>query len=127
MERLRTALDKYVPAGTSSGENNEEGIERRRNLEKSKSILGTEKGRVMMIGKRAIEEVVKMGDSDEPLWVRSVETGRELLNYDVYMKELAAGNERGKREVEASRETGVVFVDLHRLVQSFMDVVNEKP
>ncbi|CAK9310496.1 unnamed protein product [Citrullus colocynthis] len=126
VERLRTALDKYVPAGTSSGENNEEGIERRRNLEKSKSILGMEKARVMMIGKRAIEEVVKMGDSDEPLWVRSVETGRELLNYDVYMKELAAGNERGKREVEASRETGVVFVDLHRLVQSFMDVVQWK-
>lgn len=98
MERLRTALDKYVPAGTSSGENNEEGIERRRNLEKSKSILGMEKGRVMMIGKRAIEEVVKMGDSDEPLWVRSVETGRELLNYDVYMKELAAGNERGREK-----------------------------
>ena len=125
MERLRTALDKYAPAGT---ENNKEegGIERPgRNLEKSKSIFGLEKGRVMLIGKRAIEEVVKMGDSDEPLWVRSVETGRELLNYDVYMKELAVGNERGKREVEASRETGVVFADLHRLVQSFMDVVNE--
>ncbi|KAL0562136.1 hypothetical protein IC582_002587 [Cucumis melo] len=125
VERLRTALDKYAPAETENSKE-EGGIERGRNLEKSKSILGLEKGRVMLIGKRAIEEVVKMGDSEEPLWVRSVETGRELLNYDVYRKELAVGNERGKREVEASRETGVVFADLHRLVQSFMDVVQWK-
>lgn len=94
-------------------------------MEQSKTIFGLEKARVMEIAKRATDELVKMADSGEPLWVRSVETGRELLNYDVYMKEFAADNERPKREIEASRESGVVFVDLHRLVQSFMDVVNE--
>lgn len=117
---MRTALEKYAPTGTTStsgsGER-DEGIERRR----KKNL---EKARVMEMANGAIEELVKMADSGEPLWVRSVETGRELLNYDVYMKEFAAGKERPKRsEVEASRESGVVLVDLHRLVQSFMDVV----
>lgn len=128
VERLRTALEIYAPAGTStsrSGEN-DEGMERRRNLGKSKTIFGLEKARIMEIAKRAIEEVVKMADSGEPLWVRSVETGRELLNYDVYVKQFAGEKEQPKREIEASRESGVVFVDLHRLVQSLMDVVKWK-
>ena len=35
----------------------------------------------------AVEEVVKMGTMGEPLWVRSLETDREILNYDEYVKE----------------------------------------
>uniref|UniRef100_A0A6N2NGM5 START domain-containing protein n=1 Tax=Salix viminalis TaxID=40686 RepID=A0A6N2NGM5_SALVM len=73
-----------------------------------------------------MEELKKMATAGEPLWIRSVETGREILNYDEYTKEFASENSsnngRPKRSIEASRETRVVFVDLPRLVQSFMDV-----
>lgn len=127
VEGLKTALEQYAPAGTSRSRlgESEDAIEGRRNLEKSKRIFGLEKARVMEIAKKAIEEVVKMADSGEPLWIRSFETGRELLNYDEYMKQFAGEYEQQpKGEIEASRESGVVFVDLHRLVQSFMDVVN---
>lgn len=75
---------------------------------------------------QAIEELKKMATAGEPLWVRSLETGREILNYDEYMREFSienSNNVRPKRSIEASRETGEVFVDLPRLVQSFMDVV----
>lgn len=81
----------------------------------------------MEIVNQAMEELTKMATAGEPLWIRSVETGREILNYDEYMKEFSienSNNARPKRSIEASRETGVVFVDLPRLVQSFMDVVN---
>lgn len=81
----------------------------------------------MEIVNQAMEELTKMATAGEPLWIRSVETGREILNYDEYMKEFSienSSNARPKRSIEASRETGVVFVDLPRLVQSFMDVVN---
>ena len=82
----------------------------------------------MDIVKQAMEELTKMATAGDPLWIRSVETGREILNYDEYMKEFpavknATNNGRPKRSIEASRETGVVFVDLPRLVQSFVDVV----
>lgn len=80
----------------------------------------------MEIVNQAMEELIKMATVGEPLWLRSVETGREILNYDEYLKEFAAENsisERPKRSIEASRETGVVFVDLPRLVQSFLDAV----
>lgn len=82
----------------------------------------------MEIVNQAMEELIKMATSGEPLWIKSVETGREILNYDEYMKEFGVENPsnsgRLMRSIEASRETGVVFVDLPRLVQSFSDVVN---
>lgn len=73
-----------------------------------------------------MEELIKMATMGEPLWLRSFETGREILNYDEYVKEFAVENSssgKPKRSIEASRDTGVVFVDLPRLVQSFLDVV----
>jgi homeobox-leucine zipper protein len=41
----------------------------------------------------------------------------------VFGSEDSSINGRPKRSIEASRETGVVFIDVPRLVQSFMDVV----
>ena len=89
-------------------------------------IFGLEKSRIMEIVNQAMEELKKMATAGEPLWVRSVETGREILNYDEYVKEFSvenSSNGRPKRSIQASRDTGVVFVDLPKLVQSFMDVV----
>lgn len=82
----------------------------------------------MELVNQATEELKKMATAGEPLWIRSVETGREILNYDEYMKEFkveALSEGRPKRSIEASRETGVVFIDLPRLVQSFLDVVSQ--
>ena len=70
-----------------------------------------------------------MATAGEPLWMRSFETGREILNYDEYVKEFSienSSNGRPKRSIEASRETGIVFLDLPRLLQSFMDVVRSR-
>lgn len=72
---------------------------------------------------QAMKELKTMATAGEPLWIRSVETGREILNYDEYTKEFNIETPRPKRSIEASREMGVVFVDLPRLVQSFVDVV----
>lgn len=68
-----------------------------------------------------------MATRGEPLWIRSFETGREILNYDEYMKEFSVENLTKPRakgsSVEASRDSGVVFMDPLTLVQCFMDVV----
>lgn len=138
---MRAAIGKHPPAaGTSaststsgSGGNHEQ--ENRSSLEFYSGIFGLEKSRIMEVVKQAMEELIKMGTAPgQPLWVRSVETGREILNYDEYVKQFCSNSVenssinaiRGpKRSIEASRETGVIFVDLPRLVQSFMDVVIE--
>lgn len=90
-------------------------------------IFGLDKSRIMDIVNQAMEELIKMATVGEPLWLRSFETGREILNYDEYVKEFAVENSsssgKPKRSIEASRDTAVVFVDLPSLVQSFLDVV----
>ena len=127
VEKLRSALGKYPPGTSSPSCSTGNDQENRSSLDFYTGIFGIEKTRIMEIVNQAMEELTKMATAGEPLWIRSVETGREILNYDEYMKEFSienSSNTRPKRSIEASRETGVVFVDLPRLVQSFMDVVN---
>ncbi|KAG2600881.1 hypothetical protein PVAP13_5KG554500 [Panicum virgatum] len=70
-----------------------------------------------------------MCSAGEPLWVRSLETGRDVLNYDEYARRFqrggddpaGGGEQRAGWSVEASRETGVVFLDTTQLVNAFMD------
>ena len=77
----------------------------------------------------AVEELKTMAGAGDPLWVRSVETGREILNYDEYLKTFRFNNNNSntrnclKTHIEASRETALVFMEPSRLVQSFMDEV----
>ncbi|KAI4387015.1 hypothetical protein MLD38_004882 [Melastoma candidum] len=126
VEKLRTALGKYPPRQTSpscSTGNNDQ--ETRSSLDFYTGIFGIDKSRIMELVNQAMEELTRMATAGEPLWVRSIETGREILNYDEYVKEFSidtSGDGKVKRSIEASRETGMVFVDLPRLVQSFMDV-----
>lgn len=136
VEKLRAAVIKFTPSGTSPNNSSSSAGSDPDNskscLEFYTGIFGLEKSRVLEIVNQALDELKKMATAGEPLWIRSFETGREILNYDEYMKEFpmdnsgnSAGGGRPKRSIEASRETGIVFVDLPRLVQSFTDVVRK--
>jgi homeobox-leucine zipper protein len=95
-------------------------------LEFYTGIFGLDESRILDVVNQAMDELIKMATMDEPLWLRSLETGREILNYDEYMKEFVVENSdngRPKRSIEASRDTGVVFADLPRIVQCFLDAV----
>ncbi|KAK8608450.1 hypothetical protein V6N13_023873 [Hibiscus sabdariffa] len=130
VEKLRTVIGKCGPSGAastgscSSAGNDEQ--ENRSCLDFYTGISGIDKWRIMEIVERAMEELKAMAIDGEPLWVRGVETGREMLNYDEYVKRFPvenSSNGRPKRSgIEASRETGVVFADLPRLLRIFMDV-----
>ncbi|KAL2332363.1 hypothetical protein Fmac_019944 [Flemingia macrophylla] len=125
VEKLRAALGKYAPGTTSPSCSSGHDQENRSSLDFYTGIFGLDKSRIMDVVNQAMEELIKMATVGEPLWLRSFETGREILNYDEYMKEFAVENSSSgklKRSIEASRDTGVVFVDLPRLVQSFLDV-----
>ncbi|KAK3027051.1 hypothetical protein RJ639_040883 [Escallonia herrerae] len=127
VEKLRAAMGKYPPGTSPSSSTCSAGNdqENRSSLDFYSGIFGLENSRITEIVNQAMEELRKMATVGEPLWIRSFETGREILNYDEYMKEFSiesSSNGRPKRSIEASRESGIVFVDLPRLVQSFMDV-----
>lgn len=126
IEKLRTSVGKY-PQGTSPANSCSTGNdhENRSSLDLCSGVFGVETSRIMEIVSLAMEELVKMASAGDPLWIRSFETGREILNYDEYLKEFHVENLskfQQKKHIEASRDSGVVFADLPQLVRSFMDV-----
>lgn len=93
-------------------------------------LLGRDKTSILELAGRALHELATMCSSGEPLWVRSAETGRDVLDYDEYARLFQRGDVPGDQRpgwsVEASRETGVVYLDTTRLVNAFMDVVYQQ-
>uniref|UniRef100_A0A7N0REU8 Uncharacterized protein n=1 Tax=Kalanchoe fedtschenkoi TaxID=63787 RepID=A0A7N0REU8_KALFE len=124
VEKLRAALEKYQPGSGSPGSSSaDKERENRCSLDLYNGTFGLEKSRITEIVNKSVDELIKMATAGDPLWIRSVETGREILNYDEYVKEFPNDSaSTTKRSIEVSRETGMAFVDLPKLVHSFMDV-----
>ncbi|KAK9273560.1 hypothetical protein L1049_018370 [Liquidambar formosana] len=71
----------------------------------------------------AMDELVKMAETHEPLWLRSLEGGREVLNHEEYMRTFTPciGLKPNGFVTEASRETGMVIINSLALVETLMD------
>ncbi|KAF5731702.1 homeodomain family protein [Tripterygium wilfordii] len=71
----------------------------------------------------AMDELVQMARTDEPLWIRSVEGGKEMLNQEEYLGTFTpcTGLKPNGFVTEASRETGVVIINSLALVETLMD------
>ncbi|KAK8693513.1 hypothetical protein V6N13_071095 [Hibiscus sabdariffa] len=71
----------------------------------------------------AMDELVKMARTDEPLWIRNLEGGREMLNQDEYLRTFTPciGTKSNGFVTEASRESGVVIINSLALVETLMD------
>ncbi|XP_022757220.1 homeobox-leucine zipper protein ANTHOCYANINLESS 2-like isoform X2 [Durio zibethinus] len=71
----------------------------------------------------AMDELVKKAQTDEPLWIRSLEGGREILNHEEYLRTFTPciGMKPSGFVAEASRETGLVIINSLALVETLMD------
>jgi homeobox-leucine zipper protein len=74
----------------------------------------------------AMDELVKMVQTDEPLWIGSFEGGREILNHEEYLRTFTPciGMKPSGFVSEASRETGMVIINSLALVETLMDSVS---
>ncbi|KAG6434438.1 hypothetical protein SASPL_106073 [Salvia splendens] len=71
----------------------------------------------------AMDELVKIAQTNEPLWVRGMEGGRQVLNREEYSRSFTPciGMKPKGFAAEASRETGVVIINSLALVETLMD------
>ncbi|KAL2478800.1 Homeobox-leucine zipper protein ANTHOCYANINLESS 2 [Forsythia ovata] len=71
----------------------------------------------------AMDELVKLAQTDEPLWLRNLENGKEILNHEEYMRTFTPciGMKPSGFVTEASRETGMVIINSLALVETLMD------
>ncbi|XP_057435541.1 homeobox-leucine zipper protein ANTHOCYANINLESS 2-like [Lotus japonicus] len=80
-----------------------------------------ERSMLLELALAAMEELVKMAQTGEPLWV--LEGGREILNHDEYNRTVTPciGLRPNGFVSEASRETGMVIINSLALVETLMD------
>ncbi|KAJ1375782.1 START domain [Sesbania bispinosa] len=74
----------------------------------------------------AMDELVKMAQTGDPLWIRSMEGGKEILNHEEYMRTFTPciGLRPNGFVSEASRETGMVIINSLALVETLMDAMH---
>lgn len=91
------------------------------------STTGLERSMFLELALVAMDELVKMAQTDEPLWVRSLEGGREVLNQEEYMRMFTPciGIKPNDFVTDATRETGMVIINSLALVETLMDSVSQ--
>ncbi|KAL6524582.1 Homeobox-leucine zipper protein hdg11 [Orobanche hederae] len=88
------------------------------------SISDIDKSVMADIASNAMDELVRLLQSNEPLWVKSAADGREMLNLESYERMFPRPNSHLKNpnlRTEASRDSGVVIMNGSALVDMFMD------
>ena len=72
----------------------------------------------------AMDELIKMAQADSPLWIKSSDGGKEILNHEEYarMSSFICPTAPGY-VTDATRETGVIIINSSALVETLMDPV----
>ncbi|XP_040997631.1 homeobox-leucine zipper protein HDG11-like [Juglans microcarpa x Juglans regia] len=76
------------------------------------------------IAARAMEELLRLVQTNEPLWMKSATDGRDALDFESYERIFPRANSNLKNphlRIEASRDSGVVIMNGLSLVDMFMD------
>ena len=72
----------------------------------------------------AMDELIKMAQIESPIWIKSLDGGKEVLNHEEYTRTFPRiGMKPSNFVTEATRESGVVLVNISALVETLMDVV----
>ena len=91
-------------------------------------ILEEEKSLAMELAMSSMNELLKMWQTDEPLWVQEADTGKYVLNLEEYarMFSWSANLKQNSHQLrtEATRDTAVVIMNSITLVDAFLDAVS---
>ncbi|KAJ9135104.1 hypothetical protein P3X46_032323 [Hevea brasiliensis] len=88
-------------------------------------LMEEEKTLAMELAMSSIDELVKMCQATEPLWIRNNENGKELLNLEEHAKmfpwPLNLKQHSNESRNEATRDSAVVIMNSITLVDAFLD------
>ncbi|XP_039046407.1 homeobox-leucine zipper protein HDG11-like [Hibiscus syriacus] len=88
------------------------------------AISDMDKSLMSDIAANAMEEMLRLLQSNEPLWIKSTNDGRDVLNLETYERIFPRPNAHFKSpnvRIEASRDSGFVIMNGLALVDMFMD------
>ncbi|CAI0400189.1 unnamed protein product [Linum tenue] len=87
-------------------------------------ISNVDKSLMTDVAANALDELLRLLKTDEPLWMKSSTDGRDVLNLEAYQRLFPKVNDHLKNpnvRIEASRDSGVVIMNGLALVDMFMD------
>lgn len=91
-------------------------------------LLEEEKSIALELAASSINELVKMCQGTEPLWIRNNENGREVLNLEEHARmfpwPMNLKQNSNEFRTEASRDSAVVIMNSINLVDAFLDAVS---
>lgn len=93
------------------------------------TLTDLDKPLALELAMNGVEELIRMAQTDEPLWLKDVNAGgvKEILNLDEYGRSFpwAMGLKHNNLNLktEATRDSSVVIMNGVALVEAFMDVV----
>lgn len=85
-----------------------------------------EKPLMVEMATNAMEEFIRLVQTDEPLWVKSGSDGRDMLQLETYERMFQRPSQQLKlldTRIEASRDSALVIMSALALVDMFMDAV----
>ncbi|KAG6420911.1 hypothetical protein SASPL_117455 [Salvia splendens] len=88
------------------------------------TISDMDKSLMADIATNAMEELIRLVQTNEPLWIKGAADGRETLNLESYERIFQSPYSHMKNpgiRIEASRDSGVVIMNCLALVDMFMD------
>ncbi|KAL6004517.1 Homeobox-leucine zipper protein ANTHOCYANINLESS 2 [Asimina triloba] len=105
-------ISSTLPAVPSARPGNMMGLER-----------SLERSLYLELALAAMDELVKMAQADEPLWIPSLEGGKEALDYEEYLRVFprCIGAKPVGFVSEVTRESGMVIINSLALVETLMD------
>ncbi|XP_047179814.1 homeobox-leucine zipper protein HDG5-like isoform X1 [Vigna umbellata] len=87
-------------------------------------LMEEEKSLALELAASSMAELVKMCQTNEPLWIRSSDGEREVLNFEEHARIFPCPQNlkhRSELRTEASRDTSVVIMNSVTLVDAFLD------
>lgn len=87
--------------------------------------MAYERNMLIDLALTAMDELIKMTQADAPLWIKSLDGGRDVLNKEEYMRTFTPciGMKPNGFATEASRETAVAIINSSALIETLMDAV----
>ncbi|ESQ43310.1 hypothetical protein EUTSA_v10015677mg [Eutrema salsugineum] len=120
LEKLIALGNRFVGGSVSLEQPSNVGIETQ-HLPLGRGTMMCESSTFMGLAMEAMDELMKLAELGNPLWIKCSKKEKETMNHDEYRSIFSASSKHLGFVAEGSRETGLVLIDSLALVETLMD------
>ncbi|XP_012570175.1 homeobox-leucine zipper protein HDG1 isoform X2 [Cicer arietinum] len=118
-----SSLGASLPMGLDLGDSAMPGMRSPMGLMGNSNEIQLERSVLIDLALAAMEELLKMAQTDSPIWIKSLDGERDILNHEEYARLFSScvGSKPNGFVAEATRESGIVIINSLALMETLMD------